>query len=593
MSLQVWLPLNGNLQNKGLNNINFTNNSATIDTSGKIGSCYYFNGSGYIKESTYDWTNFNTSEFSLCCWYKEPSPVASGNSQIICIGTNSGWNNIRIGLLRRTSNGYPMFSVSDGSSAVQYNFTANSFDLDVWNHIVVTYKEGTCNMYLNGQFHKTFKTTITPVLNSSQHLGIGAASNGAEKLTGYLNDIRIYDHCLSPQEVKEISQGLILHYPLNDNSIQVLDNYYNYPTFNTSSANGGWSHWGRSGSSGTYGQNTNHNYIYRPENNYSHWVSNASTATGEYLLYQSPEFEGGVRSLQCICKEENGGVIDETVVFPTWNARNGGVPLDTWTSITSLKNGFYLCKCEGIQQNGSNNLIGFYTKPGKKVYFSQAYVENDKSVCSDIFFPTNTVYDISGFGNNGVSSGDITVNSDTPKYSVSTHIGATNAKIYISNFPTSGFGNSYTFAWWAKVSNVTPMHWGFSNGIRLNGLYTGRLWNTGDGSNNPLYKPGTTTQVSAPTINTWHHWVMTGDGSVCKVYQDGEFWGQAKTYKSISGTSIYINGWDSGTTYSSDNLNISDFRIYATVLSAEDVKSLYNNKAYIDENNIIHGEIRG
>ena len=80
MSLQVWLPLNGNLKNYGLSDMQFTNNSAVVNTTGKIGSCYEFNANAYIKESGYDWSSFNTSQFSLCCWYKEPSPVASGNS---------------------------------------------------------------------------------------------------------------------------------------------------------------------------------------------------------------------------------------------------------------------------------------------------------------------------------------------------------------------------------------------------------------------------------------------------------------------------------------------------------------------------------
>ena len=31
-----------------------------------------------------------------------------------------------------------------------------------------------------------------------------------------MNDIRIYDHCLSPKEVKEIARGLILHYKLDN-----------------------------------------------------------------------------------------------------------------------------------------------------------------------------------------------------------------------------------------------------------------------------------------------------------------------------------------------------------------------------------------
>ena len=45
MSLKVWLPLNGNLNNQGLSNIKIINNGATIDPSGKIGSCYSFDGS--------------------------------------------------------------------------------------------------------------------------------------------------------------------------------------------------------------------------------------------------------------------------------------------------------------------------------------------------------------------------------------------------------------------------------------------------------------------------------------------------------------------------------------------------------------------
>ena len=40
MALRVWLPLNGNLENKGISNITVTNNGATVDNNGKIGKCY-------------------------------------------------------------------------------------------------------------------------------------------------------------------------------------------------------------------------------------------------------------------------------------------------------------------------------------------------------------------------------------------------------------------------------------------------------------------------------------------------------------------------------------------------------------------------
>ena len=53
---------------------------------------------------------------------------------------------------------------------------------------------------------------------------------------GQINDVRIYDHCLSTKEVKEISQGLILHYKLDGFSGGVGENILTGTNYNSYSS---------------------------------------------------------------------------------------------------------------------------------------------------------------------------------------------------------------------------------------------------------------------------------------------------------------------------------------------------------------------
>ena len=66
MSLIVWLPLNGDLENQGLSNVTVTNNGATIDNNGKVGKCYSFNGSS----SKISMPINLTPTMSFCAWVK-------------------------------------------------------------------------------------------------------------------------------------------------------------------------------------------------------------------------------------------------------------------------------------------------------------------------------------------------------------------------------------------------------------------------------------------------------------------------------------------------------------------------------------------
>ena len=77
---------------------------------------------------------------------------------------------------------------------------------------------------------------------------------------------------------------------------------------------------------------------------------------------------------------------------------------------------------------------------------------------------------------------------------------------------------------------------------------------------------------------------VTGDGTYAKLYIDGVYRGTATTYKAITGTQIYLSGWDTSTSYTFNGSKESDFRIYATALSAADVAELYHTEVAVDHN---------
>lgn len=552
MSLRVWLPLTKDLRNQGLDDIAFINSGATLNTNGKLGGCYYFNASSYIYENTYNWTDFNTSEFSLSCWYKEPSPVASGNSQMICIGTSSGWNNIRIGLLRRTSNGYPMFSVSDGSSAIQYGFTADSFSLDTWNHIVCTYDNGTIKIYLNGVLHKTSTTTIVPALNSSQHLGIGAASNGSEKLTGYLNDVRIYDHCLSPMEVKELSKGLVLHYPLN---------------------RGGWGQENLAKNSNLGWNSTAYNIIQgaMAEN----WtVGETYTITIKGTPSSGCKFgiwaDGG-NKLLCYFYDHVGDIWTATA---TLSSTNDATKFSVW---------------DVPSNNPTHNAHIDWIKIEKGSIATPWCPNSSDALATTMGLNGTTEYDCSGFCNNGIKNNLPTYSSDTAKYAISTHVDGVNQTIQLPNLSTLIPDSIFTFNIWFKrlASEPGSKAWetilGGPSGFEIetcsaNNVHDNKIraysWGSG---------------MFEFELDKWNMLTMISNGANALFYLNGEL-KLTGTYKALVSGNYFLGSWRDTATQNYRGY-MCDARIYATALSASDVKSLYQNCAYIDSSGNVYGAV--
>ena len=213
MSLRVWLPLNGTLDNQGLDDIVVTNNGATIDNSGKIGKCYSFDGNDdYISltgNCLYNIIKGGASSFSISFWIYQ-----ADSTRAIIFGDYGLAGGIGFNIELTTShcirfywNGSPDLGIS------QINIGTTT-----WNHVVLVYDTIHLYGYLNGNLVYTYTGALTVKNKTSGSYYLGRDSRtGGTALNGKMNDVRIYDHALSPMEVKQISQGLILHYPLNNN----------------------------------------------------------------------------------------------------------------------------------------------------------------------------------------------------------------------------------------------------------------------------------------------------------------------------------------------------------------------------------------
>lgn len=84
-------------------------------------------------------------------------------------------------------------------------------------------------------------------------------------------------------------------------------------------------------------------------------------------------------------------------------------------------------------------------------------------------------------------------------------------------------------------------------------------------------------------VGVWTHSAVVYDGSTCKIYKNGAI----VSNKSLSLTDfnldmIFAGNWNN-ITANNGVKDISDFRIYATALSAEDIKNLYNSPIAVNK----------
>ena len=615
MSLQVWLPLTKDLRQQGLSSSTVTNNGATYSSSGgKLGGVYTFDGTDDYISGTYT-AGVN---ISFAAWIY--LPTLPGGKHIFDARTSGG-------------TGYqPMYltnsQIQIGGSGSAYANISYTWAANTWYHICVTHNASEGKCYINGELIGT-STTAKGASMGTCNFTLGSRCNQGNYSNVKMNDVRIYDHCLSSMEVKWLAQGLVLHYPLNRQGWG-QENLYGYGSDCTSVSG--------------FNQSTNQFSITTEDGQTCAHVTGALQTTaylGSKIAFtpepnQAMTFSAWVKLKNIVRGTTNpmcgfyfgGQTIDgswrgATRVYLTVDGVEYSVDQAAWDRAISDTNWHKVVCCAQFGNYTFTNNLSAY------VYFRDCtgdlyvhHIKYEKGTIATPWCPNSsdtlattmglnstTEYDCSGFCNNGTKSG-VTYSSDTPKYSVSTVFDANTPSTIIvpnANYAIQG-SQAMTWSIWAYDDDWTTYSGRIyscteGGGVNIESANSGANLNwavnmyTAADQSTYAYQGYCSLAVSTLTAG-WHMftWVYTTSGT--KVYVDGV---QKATYNIASyglhfhtSAPLVLGGEASSTGAASPYLTgkLSDFRIYATALSADDVKSLYQNCATIDPDGTIRGQIR-
>lgn len=636
MSLQIWLPLNGNLNNQGLSDLEFSVSVAgvTAADNGKIGKSYSGNGSGTVVSNK----RINLGkQHSMFCWVKLNSFNSSSNLTGL-LGQHRYPIEAGMGLTCKyvsSTTGYLSVTWGDGVSREYVKQTGNTLlSAGKWYHVGYTYDGTTLIFYVNGKNdgEHTIKAEIMEDYFQLFSWSFGdytstQSIHSGYKLNGNLNDVRVYDHVLSPKEVHLISQGLFVHYPLRDPYIEPSQNLIGQPAKTGAVGSVGWdaanhigaitvSNWSNGYNSGA----TSANGSKEPAKGYhAHWIEMDGIPTIKFPNINKAII-GNNRWLGTNSATQLQGTIGPNITYtisfdamstvPGMEVRMGYYFYNTSgtrdfhdgyckaITTTSWKRYTKTITCKSNMDDSKAAffyLYGHYTDVQGISYVRNIQVEvNDHATgfVKNTNTPT-TCYDCSGFGNHANILGTMGIRNNSPRGDNSTFFEDGRYDYLKTNeiiIPT----DEITMSCWFKASEAghgsyhIPINFGLGHcEISINS--SGKI-RTGFYAPSRFVGDGTNTSV---LDGEWHLLTTTFDGTTIKRYVDGV----ATASTSITSApqplannknNLFIGNY-SGTQYGNKNACMADVRLYATALNADDILELYNTPIIITDNQKLIG----
>lgn len=611
MALKVWLPFNGNLKNQGLGTDGVGKGTIAY-SAGKIGQCIDFSANANVASGSENMVvipGLQLPTFTFCAWVKVTSAAIQDDQIVAREGKGYNANGWDITINKNTN------KIAASASWISYTFP-DTGEVNKWYHIAFTHANQVNYWYFNGELvysancgDVAYDTTTTSDGNA---ITFGARGrDGAYHLPfqGCINDFRLYNEALSQKQIKEISKGLVAHYKLegtganpnlakNTNTANLSTNVC-YQHFQTggSTRELEYDEYGIPCIKITRDDVEQSGWQYLSYDNFDRAAIKTSTT---YTV--SMDVKASVSGTISLTGLLNGNATNymtnsSTTINGTVNANEWNHLVFTCTTIADFSS--IATTAQVIYWSTSAALRGTRVvlwiknvklEEGNK---NTSWIPNVADAAYTALEYNNMIArDISGNGYSGTISGSLNYNSDSARYSGCTKF-SDNSFIKINQL-LNWEAKQVSFSFWFNMTGDTQNKYSaifIPNGspTAANGLWLSiNTESVGLWAYRSSFKPNYHKAGALIETTGWHHAVFVWDTGVSKWYLDGSQYGSTVdtwATETLSSTLDYTIG-DSytGTSWNGTPFTgrLSDFRIYATALTADDILTLYKTSGIID-----------
>lgn len=588
MSLQVWLPLNGHIKNYGLSDVttSLINNPAVVASN--RGECYNFNPSNENKQGIEvnipDMPRWIQNEFSIAFWVYH----REGSDRSVIFGNHQYNGSYTFNIEKLANNQLRVYMQAKPDAS----FSACTIAENTWTHITIVKTSDELYIYKDGTKVATRAHLSSDLWQAADGVKYVLGRDGRENntaLNGMISDFRIYDHILSQKEIKNISQGLLLNYSFDDLYMTATTNLVNKADGSfTKNASSVW-HAGLSCPKA---------YV-TPGKTYTFSCEMRHTGTQTYTAYFDTN-----------CTDENGVYSGNDAAMQNIKSNSGTIiPKDgTWVKIWVT----VTIKADAGKPYIHHTICPQVTAEEVTFYYRNVQLEEGPMATPYVAYNSpreNCIVDNSGMGRHGrLNTSSCYVSTDTPLGEYSLHLNGSDTgdkACVIGNLNLDDI-KTYTFASYIKINT-----WGKQTSGLFNANYTSSS-SPGDYTASPIHhrdsyfdiaakgNTGATTgatyqRLSCSTsdipVGQWKHVAVTFDGKTATLYIDGVKKRSVSFSAAVTLSPckyIFLSYSSAGGAQRVTNANWSDFRVYSTCLSADDIKKLALNHVAVDKGNNLH-----